>query len=573
MDVKIARDLLASADRPAEAAPEVPAWFDEDAYLLANPDVAEKVACGEIASAFAHYCYNGWREKRRLCLTDQEPQDRMLRLLPATEGPEPSTELRYNVEAAFLSAAGGVLIVGWLDDRESPLDCIRFLHSEWLFSFSAAGVVRVGRDDVGTELATSRPHAFGFVAFGYLGERLPRLPSTSSVMVRLANGTEATSAVAPRPAGDAEIRDLVLSYLARAEFFGNRQVELIRACSGTVGRHITRYNRQISRDIVKGAWVRRFGTPSAPLRGSLVVCLYGKAEYLFVQNALFSGKPGFDGYEIVWVSNSPELAERLLAEAEIAEAIYGVPQTLVLLPGNAGFGAANNAAVQVARSRRILIVNPDVFPRDPGWARKHADLVAGLPPEQTRLFGVPLHYDDGSLMHGGMYFEFDTGLSVGQYSIDESSLIRVEHYGKGAPAWAEEFTRPRPVPAVTGAFMSADRAWFEALGGFNEEYVFGYYEDADLCLASLQKGTVPWLHDLRLWHLEGKGSVRQPQHEAGSAVNRWLFADRWRDVVMDGLLGPRPTHPALAMPAEPRPLPLPARRRIAPVLRKVGAAR
>ena len=68
------------------------------------------------------------------------------------------------------------------------------------------------------------------------------------------------------------------------------------------------------------------------------------------------------------------------------------------------------------------------------------------------------------------------------------------------------FTAPRPVPAVTGAFMSVDRGWFEKLGGFTEDYVFGHYEDADLCLKSIQAGAVPWIHDIRLWHLEGQGS-------------------------------------------------------------------
>ena len=51
---------------------------------------------------------------------------------------------------------------------------------------------------------------------------------------------------------------------------------------------------------------------------------------------------------------------------------YDIDQTLVILPGNAGFGAANNAAVQFAQSDRVLIVNPDVFPCDQDWALKHS---------------------------------------------------------------------------------------------------------------------------------------------------------------------------------------------------------
>ena len=149
-------------------------------------------------------------------------------------------------------------------------------------------------------------------------------------------------------------------------------------------------------------------------------------------------------------------------------------------------------------------------------------------------------------MHGGMYFEMDTGISARAEAVRPCRMVRTEHYGKGAPAWAEQFVRARPVPAITGAFISSDRAWYEALGGFTEDYIFGHYEDADLCLKSLQRGTVSWMHDLRLWHLEGKGSTRLPPHEGGSIVNRWLFSKLWAETIEDGLCGPNPTHPALA---------------------------
>jgi GT2 family glycosyltransferase len=112
------------------------------------------------------------------------------------------------------------------------------------------------------------------------------------------------------------------------------------------------------------------------------------------------------------------------------------------------------------------------------------------------------------------------------------------------------------VPAVTGAFLSIDRAWFEALNGFSLKYVFGHYEDADLCLRSLQQGGTSWVHCVKFWHLEGKGSVRHPAQEGGSMVNRWHFTDTWREFILDGLLGR-----------------LPARLMSTPALRTAGARR
>jgi GT2 family glycosyltransferase len=71
------------------------------------------------------------------------------------------------------------------------------------------------------------------------------------------------------------------------------------------------------------------------------------------------------------------------------------------------------------------------------------------------------------------------------------------------------------------------------------EYVFGHYEDADLCLKSFEAGKPVWLHNVPFWHLEGKGSTRRPVHEGGSIVNRWHFTDRWGAFIADGLMGPR----------------------------------
>jgi GT2 family glycosyltransferase len=341
----------------------------------------------------------------------------------------------------------------------------------------------------------------------------------------------------------------VLGHLAAASFFGDACVESMSCLGRGIGAELVRFNKSITRRIVAAPYVERFGPQARAPRGTIIVCLYGKAEFFFVQNCLYSGLPGIEDYEFVYVSNSPEMAETLLREARAANLIYGLRNSVVILPGNAGFGAANNVAARVAHSDRLLVVNPDVFPRDRDWAKKHTDLLAAAAPEQTRLFGIPLYYDDGSLMHGGMYFEVDVGLSLANATPSAMRICRTQHYGKGAPMNTVEYTRPRPVPAVTGAFISMERSWFEQLGGFTEDFIFGHYEDADLCLKSIAKGTAPWLQDIRMWHLEGKGSTRQPHHEGGSMVNRWLFSSTWMSMIDDGLTGPAPAHRLMQPPA------------------------
>jgi GT2 family glycosyltransferase len=448
-----------------------------------------------------------------------------------------------------------IFVTGWINDTADELAEIRVNTGTWSVTLAGEGLARAARDDVQLALGMPRRHAFGF--WGLTIDPAIDTASATCVceVVMKGGGIERQELPLNILFDQIDLRNLALTYLATSKYLGNPMLESVASLERHIGKQIVDLNVLISRAITARPHVERFGGQS-PKKGSIIVCLYGRAEYLTLQNALFANRKGIGDYEFVYVSNSPELAEQLARDAHVASVAYGLDLTLVLLPGNAGFGAANNAAVNVSRTRRPLIVNPDVFPFDPDWAARHTALVENAPDLQTRLFGAPLYYDDGSLMHGGMYFDSDASLSIEGASFRRNVTLRVEHYGKGAPPDCAEFLRARPVPAVTGAFISCDRGWYEKLGGFSEEYVLGHYEDADLCLKSTEKGIVPWLHDIKLWHLEGKGSgTRQAAHEGASIVNRWLFNRRWIGAIIPEMLGARPRHPLLQVPPLPEPAP------------------
>jgi GT2 family glycosyltransferase len=519
--------------------------FDEAGYLRLNPDVRRAVELGQIESGYAHYFWHGRAEGRPL--PDSPREARNVMLLSTGDSGRLAVfpkEARCSLEALLISPQVGLMIVGWIDDVAHPLSCIRIIGPDWRVVIDASHLSRVRREDVEKALGNRRPHTFGFIGFLHF-DRCGNTSGPVQVELWQSGGFSTSLQFTPFLVEDVELRDTVLAHIATASHFGNSQIEGMRHLAHGLGAELVRLNVAITRRVTCTPYIEHFGPRDRARRGSIVVCLYGKPEYFFLQNCLYSGLPGIEEYEFVYVSNSPEMAETLLREAQRASLLYGLPITLVILSGNAGFGAANNVAVRAARTDRVLIVNPDVFPRDPDWARKHSRLLEALPAQQTRLFGVPLYYDDGSLMHGGMYFEIDTGLSLTSGSPTPARMCRTEHYGKGAPASFLDFHRPRPVPAITGAFISVERSWYERLGGFTEDFVFGHYEDADLCLKSIVEGTAPWIHDIRLWHLEGKGSTRRPHHEGGSLVNRWLFSSRWITTIQNGLLGPDPTHTLL----------------------------
>jgi GT2 family glycosyltransferase len=527
------------------------ARFDERAYLEENPDVAEAIARGDVPSGYAHYLTYGQHEGRLPGIPPQDPRQVVIRLGHSVSDRSQVAELKTTLEAAVVSRGGGILIIGWVDDSADPVESVRFIGPGWRLTFDGASLARVRRPDVEQALGKPIHHPYGFYGFVYAGEPLA-MSGPCKVEVQLTSGLCAQFDPTPKLVEDVDLRDILLTYVAEARHFGNVQVQAIAGLDRSIGLEIVRFNRHVTGALIASPYLERFGANRASYDGSLVICLYGKPEFLHLQAALFSAVAGMDRYELIFISNSPELSETLLQEAKASSRIYGLDITVVILPGNAGFGAANNVAVKAARSDRVLIVNPDVFPMDSEWARRHSEILSAAPPEQTRLFGAPLYYDDGSLMHGGMYFEIDGILSHEEGQPRLCELARVEHYGKGTPAQLPDFARPRPVAAVTGAFMSFERTWFETLEGFTHDYVFGHYEDADLCLRSLRAGVAPWIQDLKMWHLEGRGSTRLPHHEGGSLVNRWLFSCTWGETIAADLLGPAPKHPLLRPPARRR---------------------
>jgi hypothetical protein len=314
------------------------------------------------------------------------------------------------------------------------------------------------------------------------------------------------------------------------DYAGNPASSRGLALGSGIGDAIIALNRDVVAKLVANPWISRHGPARKSFAGSIIVCLFGKPEFAFLQPSLFSAAPGALEYEYLYVSNSPELTGILEKEARLCALIYDISITLICLAGNAGLSAARNAAARFARGGRLIFAHPDVFPRDAGWAKRHAAILDGAPAAQTDLFGVPLYYDDGGLMHHGVYFVNDTTPA------GDAPLIRCEFLGRAET--------PRPVSAVSGAFISVDRDWFERLGGFDEDYLFSQYEDYDFCLKSLVAGRPAWVQDLPFWHVASTGLLPYRARDGAALVNRWMFSQKWSGLIAEKLQGKAPIKPS-----------------------------
>jgi GT2 family glycosyltransferase len=529
--------VLAAVPAPADAP------FNEELYLRLNPDVLVAVSAGSFRSGREHYERFGRAEGRPTMLPSNLVRDRVVIMADPDRIADKPRAPAGNIDHIKISPAGGIYVVGWVNDSQDRLDSVDLYFSAWSISFSAANIARVRRPDAEASVGLLTPQSSGFWGFLYAARRLPA--TLCNAIVRLKSGAELHAIITVDTVEDEELRNITLSGLALAKYVGNPYFAAVQSIDAAIASQLIDFNQMLTRRAVNAPYIEVFGRTDRQYKASIIVCLFGKIDYMAVQQAIFARQQGIGAYEFIYVCNSPDVAEILLREARLCSMIYGLDVTIIILNANAGFAAANNLAAKHARSNRLLFTNPDVFPRDADWAQKHTNIVENLPAEQTALFGAPLYYDDGSLMHGGMYFELDRAPRFHQGKRQDTAILRVEHYGKGAPPDTADYLRPRAVAAVTGAFISTQRGWFETLEGFSEDYIFGHYEDADLCMKSLEAGRPAWLQDAKLWHLEGKGSIRQPQHDGGSVVNRWLFTKNWQEAVECQILGPAPQHAGL----------------------------
>ena len=469
-------------------------------YLRRYPDVAQAVARGRFVSARGHFEQHG-KYEGRIWPTIQPAE------APPFEG---------SCDVAIL-AGDRVFLQAWVDDRVMPaagigvVDMGSGARTEMLAQ-------RHRRQDVDQHLQALNPAEFGLWAFGALppGAR----SETLAFAVTYANG--AAAPVTPGRVLRFSTQDMFehfLGFYGKRETLGNITARSFAELDGPLGPLVTEmYGRlRASRRVTLRA---EFGAGAARPKLSLICVLYGIPDFLYLLVARFAQCARLDEMEFIFVSNSPELEEVLARDAELAAFVFGTTVRLIGLNQNCGFSHANNVGIAEAASDSIVVINPDVFPRSAAAVTRLVAL-ASRPGEQ-RITGGKLYYADGSVMHDGMFFDPDRKLSA----LCGVPVWTVEHFRKGFADRGGDAVRA--VPAVTGALMVFDRRFGQELGLFDEDFLYGHYEDADLCLrARAAGGEVVLDPALAFWHYEGRGSVKRPEHKGSGLVNRWLFSNRW----------------------------------------------
>jgi GT2 family glycosyltransferase len=258
-----------------------------------------------------------------------------------------------------------------------------------------------------------------------------------------------------------------------------------------------------------------FGALPAKPAASLVIPLHRRIDFLEVQLALFSGQACMAGADIVYVVDDPERQAEARTLATSAFARFGVPFRLLQPSRNLGFARASNAGLKAARGALVCFMNSDVFPDTPDWLTRLGTHLAQ--DGSLGLVAPMLLFADGSVQHRGM--ELHPLARFGGWRFPR-------HTGKGLRPEGAGLAR---VAAVTGACMVMRRALAEKLGGFDESFVIGDFEDSDLCLRAARAGFGAAVdRDVRALHLERQSQGAEAPWRMGATLyNAWVHERRW----------------------------------------------
>lgn len=261
---------------------------------------------------------------------------------------------------------------------------------------------------------------------------------------------------------------------------------------------------------------------------SVIVPIYGRFDFIEYQLSLFADDADLHRNELIYVIDDPQIAVEAVRMCRERFPLFRVPMRVIVCRGNNGYAAANNVGASIARGRLLVLLNSDVMPKAPGWLSALQRVHDAL--RDPGPIGPKLLYHDGAVQHGGMGFEQPSDLP---------GLWMNAHPGKGIPSLEPDPVRPVAVPAVSGACLMVDGRSYRDVGGLDEGYILGDFEDSDLCLKFRKLGRRSfYVPQVELYHLERQSVALSGPDDWRTSLtlyNAWRHTKKWNDVIQESV--------------------------------------
>lgn len=249
----------------------------------------------------------------------------------------------------------------------------------------------------------------------------------------------------------------------------------------------------------------------------------------------------YKNFEIVFVDNaSTDVSVDYMKEWK---STYDIQ--IICNGENRSFSAANNQGARVAKGEYLLFLNNDVAVTD-GWLD---ELLAGaLATDNPGAIGARLIYPKvlgNKQVKEKAYAVQHRGIAFKDTMRKKEYFIRPYNMGNGEMVKCSDVQITERVAVMAAAFM-VSRSAFEAVGGFSEEYNYGF-EDVDFCLKLHRKGYRNYYCPLSvIYHYEfgtrDKGESLEAKQRGDHNVA--VFQGKWqkylaKQILLDKLEGKR----------------------------------
>jgi O-antigen biosynthesis protein len=254
-----------------------------------------------------------------------------------------------------------------------------------------------------------------------------------------------------------------------------------------------------------------FEPPSEP-EVSVIIPVHNKFSYTYDCLRSIHEKLPKVPFEIILVDDCSS-DETLLCALVFSGAVR-----IVRNSRNLGFVRTCNAGAAVARGKYLFFLNNDTLVRD-GWLDRLVETFEQVP--NVGIAGSKLLFENGRLQEaGGIIWRLGDGWN----------------WGRDRDPTEPAFCFLRDADWVCGAALMIRRTMFEELGGFDELFAPGYYEDTDLSFRVRARGQRVVVQPAsEIVHLEGVTSgtdTSGPGMKRFQAINQAKFYQRWKDTLI-----------------------------------------
>lgn len=261
---------------------------------------------------------------------------------------------------------------------------------------------------------------------------------------------------------------------------------------------------------------------------SIIIINHNGLNNLKILFKSFKEKTFYLNFEIILVDNA-STDESLAFIKSLTE--YNI--TIIANDKNESFSKANNQGLEIAKGEYVLFLNNDVEVTD-YWLDCLIHTAQEYP--DSGAVGSRLVYPyipEGYMNHSKSFKTQHFGIVYQNSSFEDEYFIRPINYKNGDEPLLGKlgYNKPFAVSGVTAACMLVKKSILDEIGGYDEEYVYGY-EDCDLNLAILRKGYTNYLcpHSL-LFHYEfgTQSSSTREEIVKRRTNNIHHFKEKWQE--------------------------------------------